>query len=482
MEHFKKLGIVLMTAAIFIGCDTDDEGEREETVMTGDLDATRMVAMGNSLTAGIIDGGWTYDGLQHSYATQIARQIYGDGRVGDDPAEHQFLLGRIKDPGNPVPAQITDSRQVGRYEDGTPVLVFNFTHPEIRIIDDALRVENQNAESSFNNLAVPGFTGLDVLQTASVMNVLGNINPLISLPLRNRGSQMDQALEIDPSFVMLWIGNNEALGSALSGGTKPPYPDLDSDNFPAPGFHNVLNELLQPFEGTDTRLILGTVPDVTSIPFITEIGVSISDGTKGYILNLSDESEVWNDTLSFYGTTPDGDVRAVLDTEHVLLDWLLMNPFNENPPRGLDPSNPLSDTLWLTAGQLAKIEEATDSYNHAIISAANRSGNIAVADINAFFNQIIADGGIDGFDPGLFGGLFSLDGVHPGKVGHAYIANEFIKVLNETFGARIAKLNPQEYVPNHRHKGKIGLAPGQANPAYKQTKKLITGSGQRRFP
>ncbi|MEX0772171.1 MAG: SGNH/GDSL hydrolase family protein [Balneolales bacterium] len=442
MKHFRKLCIALLIIPLTMSCDTHDN-EREEVTMTGDLDATRMVAMGNSLTAGIIDGGWTYDGLAHSYATQIARQIYGDGRVGDDPAEHQFLLGRIRDPGNPVPAQINSIEEVGKYEDGTPVIIYDFTLPETRLAFDSFRVENVDVGPNFNNLAVPGFIGLDVLQTDNAINFLGSQNPFYTIPLRDRGSQLEQALEIDPTFVILWIGNNEVLGSAMSGGTIPPYPSQDDDHFSEPGFQSVLSELLEPFENTGTRIILGTVPDVTSIPFVTEVGVEKDNGSKGFIV-APDEGNVWKDTLTFYGTTPEGEVRPVLGSEHVLLDWLLMDPYGEHPIKG-SQSNPLPDKLWLTARQQAEISDATSAYNQAIEAAAGRSDNIAVADMHSFYNRIIINDGIDGYKAGLFGGLFSLDGVHPGKVGHAYIANEFIKVLNESFGAQIATLNPQDY-------------------------------------
>lgn len=479
MRHFLKLFMVLLITSTLIDCDSTDD-KHEEEVKTGVLDATRMVAMGNSLTAGVIDGGWSYDGLQHSFATQIARQMYGDGRVGDDPAEHQFLLGKIRDPGNPVPAKINAIEQLGEYEDGTPVLWFDFTAPEMRLNSNDLKVANYDADPNFNNLAVPGFMGLDVFKTNTIINGLGYINPLYVLPLRNRGTQLEQALEIDPTLVILWVGNNEVLRSAMSGGTNPPYPPQDTEDFSELGFQSVLNELLSPYDRTDTRIILGTVPDVTSIPFVTEVGVIKSDGTKGFIIR-PEEGEVWKDTLTFYGTTPDGDVRAVSDSEYILLDWLLMNPYNENPIIGTE-SHPLPDELWLTDSQQEIIHNAVISYNNAITEAANSSDNIAVADMYTFYSQIVASDGIDGYKSGLFGGLFSLDGVHPGKVGHAYIANEFIKVMNEAFGAQIALLNPREFETEMLSIDKYGIAHGQQNPAYQESKNMIMNSGQRRLP
>jgi hypothetical protein len=36
------------------------------------------------------------------------------------------------------------------------------------------------------------------------------------------------------------------------------------------------------------------------------------------------------------------------------------------------------------------------------------------------------------------GGLFSLDGVHPSSKGAAVVANEFIRVMNATWGMNVA--------------------------------------------
>jgi hypothetical protein len=41
----------------------------------------------------------------------------------------------------------------------------------------------------------------------------------------------------------------------------------------------------------------------------------------------------------------------------------------------------------------------------------------------------------------VFGGLFSLDGVHPSSQGYAIVANEFIEVINEKFSAEIPLVN-----------------------------------------
>ena len=43
----------------------------------------------------------------------------------------------------------------------------------------------------------------------------------------------------------------------------------------------------------------------------------------------------------------------------------------------------------------------------------------------------------------MFGGMFSLDGIHPSNIGHGLIANEFIKTMNQAYGTGIAELPPE---------------------------------------
>ncbi len=42
---------------------------------------------------------------------------------------------------------------------------------------------------------------------------------------------------------------------------------------------------------------------------------------------------------------------------------------------------------------------------------------------------------------GFLGGLFSLDEVHPSNIGHAILANEFIRTMNVAFGMNIPERN-----------------------------------------
>jgi hypothetical protein len=46
----------------------------------------------------------------------------------------------------------------------------------------------------------------------------------------------------------------------------------------------------------------------------------------------------------------------------------------------------------------------------------------------------------------LTGGIFSYDGVHPQRLGYALVANEFVKLINQAFGAKVPQVNLQKYL------------------------------------
>ena len=112
-----------------------------------------------------------------------------------------------------------------------------------------------------------------------------------------------------------------------------------------------------------------------------------------------------------------------------------------------DPTNPasvngvgvpLADNWVLTESEIHEITTMTDHINSKISTMATQLG-YAHFDANDMFQQIFnGDVTYDGFSPNaslVFGGMISLDGVHPTSRGYAVIANEFMKAIDETYGS-----------------------------------------------
>jgi hypothetical protein len=112
----------------------------------------------------------------------------------------------------------------------------------------------------------------------------------------------------------------------------------------------------------------------------------------------------------------------------------------------------LKDEYVIIPSEKTQINDAREAYN-AIVAAtvATYSTRLALADIDAEFDALVAAGGASAngvfyspvIDPPT--GIYSEDGVHPNTRGYAVIANMFIEAINAKFGASVPLLNISRY-------------------------------------
>ena len=110
----------------------------------------------------------------------------------------------------------------------------------------------------------------------------------------------------------------------------------------------------------------------------------------------------------------------------------------------LDPSVIQNPNFVLDAAELSAISQRIDIFNQIIFAVANYFGQ-GVADLHTRFDQFITTPPVVLGVPlthTFLGGLFSLDGVHPSDIAHAFIANEFITAFNTTYGLNIPLIDP----------------------------------------
>ena len=94
--------------------------------------------------------------------------------------------------------------------------------------------------------------------------------------------------------------------------------------------------------------------------------------------------------------------------------------------------------------EVAIIQNQTQLFNAIIQREAARIGMPVVDGHSKFAEYSETPPVISGFalTNDVLGGLFSLDGVHPSNIGHALIANEFIKTMNQAFSMTVPELPP----------------------------------------
>ena len=99
---------------------------------------------------------------------------------------------------------------------------------------------------------------------------------------------------------------------------------------------------------------------------------------------------------------------------------------------------PLEDEWVLEPAEQASIKTATDAYNASIEAAALQAG-LGLVDANSLLDELVTNGiASDGFvlkGDFVTGGTFSMDGIHLNARGYAFLANEFLKEIDETFGS-----------------------------------------------
>lgn len=432
----KLLGIILVSILIFNACEDRSELTAPPSLngKSGNADLSKMVSLGNSLTAGYQSGTLYISATQYAYPYLIAKQagVEISGIAVSDPG----LGGRLE------------------IKSLSPFTLF--TNPKQGT------VLNANYPAPFQNLGVPGALAYDVLQATSSTNCAsalfgGTPNPFFDLILRNGATgtktPIQLALEQNPTFITLWIGNNDVLGYATSGGVSPAAPT------PVANFQAIYNGIANAItaSGKQDKGVVANIPDVTSIPFFTTVGPQIAVsipwrqlGIPGLVYQKSSGVGVADSASLISGTnlvTLRGTTYAPLlgqPTGRYYRDLGIAVPagFDTTKPFGFHPQNPWPNALILDVDEIQVASTAINNYNSIIANFAS-SVKFGLVDMNKLFRDIRQNDFTGGtvFNGRVFtttfvtGGLFSLDGVHPSSQGQGIIANEFIKVINSKFNA-----------------------------------------------
>ena len=290
----------------------------------------------------------------------------------------------------------------------------------------------------YNNLAVPGFT------VGAALTLTGSepISGLGQVILRGLGTEVDQAIKLNPTFIMVWLGANDVLGSVSKG---------DPSGLPSPAaftaqYNAVLDKLVA--GAPNAGLIVGTLPtDFRSLPLTSTVPPVVFDSNFQPVV-------VGGNPIPLIFLPSGSSTPAPVPTGSVVLLSALpkiqtgvgmppqlkaIPPFSALPNVG----TPLSDADVITPTELTAFQTAVTAYNAAITAAAS-SHNAAVVDVKGFYDRI-ANSLTTPIHVGPFtftrqfatGGLFAMDGTHFSDIGYILFANEYIKAINAAYGKQI---------------------------------------------
>jgi lysophospholipase L1-like esterase len=368
-----------------------------------------MVVIGDSLLAGFGSGGFIAKGRtgqNNAAPSLIARQ-----------AGERLTIPSMSAPGVPPPLVIVDADGDGVLDPGDVkrrATGFGFRSKPFRSVRN-LAVPGEDLTSVFHEIAVDDIANQIVGGDVSGRDALKFL--IVGLPPDMKdASQISRAKDLGPSFLLVWLGNNDVLGMATD--TNPTKADLGRAEF-AQRFRQLLNELAD----TGADMAVANLPDVTGIAALRRAAGEVT-------------------TCDASGTpTP------VAEDDLLSIDL----------PRSLLPVPPCGKVL--DVAEQAQVRATVVGFNEEIAAAvadvqANRGRLIALVDVFSLFDTIRTAGvdvtgdGVPDVSSGYLGGLFSLDGIHPTRTGHALIANVFIDAIDLKFGETIPRVDVARVASN----------------------------------
>ncbi|MFT5503374.1 MAG: hypothetical protein ACI845_001184 [Gammaproteobacteria bacterium] len=195
-------------------CDPEFANEvgDSDDYSAGSADFSKYVAIGDSLTAGYADSALYLDGQLDSYPAILARQFSDvGGGTFMQPLMPAGATGSLTLSSNPLP--VADRL----------VLVPTATGPSPGTIDPIQSTEiGVPLTGAFNNMGVPGsksfHLGLPAYGDAAGVPG-GTANPFfVRFASSGRTTVITDALSQATTFFSLWIGNNDILSYATTGG------------------------------------------------------------------------------------------------------------------------------------------------------------------------------------------------------------------------------------------------------------------------
>lgn len=502
MKNILKYTFALLAIG-FVSCDPEfDSPVTDEGFYTsGTADLSKYVSVGNSLTAGYADGALYITGQNNSYPNIMAEQFsFAGGGDFTQPLMNDNVGGLLLS-GN----QITENRfilAVGPNGNPSPV----------RLIGTPTTDITNKLIGPFNNMGVPGAKSFHLVAPGygNIAGVpTGAANPYFARFASSEGATvLDDATSQNATFFSLWIGNNDILGYATSGGSGvdqtgnfDPSTYAGNDITDPNVFAAVYSQQVEALTGNGAKGVLVNIPEVTSIPYFTTVptnaipldaptaaqlnaqfgayNTQILPGLVGIGFITAEEAAMrminFSAGQNFPIMTDDdltdltavlqgppfnlpaslatllGQLRQVKSDDLIVLtasSILGTTPDPGNPQGVIGVTIPLSDQFVLAVSEQARVTAASTAYNATIQALAGAKG-LAYVDAKTALSSV-ANGGIP-YDGGILtsqfvtGGAFSLDGVHPTPRGYAFTANLIIQAINDTYDATI----PKVYIGNY---------------------------------
>ncbi|HXI63019.1 MAG TPA: hypothetical protein VNH14_00770 [Gemmatimonadales bacterium] len=394
------LGLTLIAVA----CESDDLFTPTPPQYAGGAMFARYVSFGNSITAGIQSFGLSDSTQALAYPVLLARAM-----------QTPFNYPSLNNPGCPPP--ITNI----------------FTNPPTRVggLPDTFCALRKNVPTLLNNVAFPGASVLELLNT--------NYGPpqppaaatdAYKLFLLGGRTELQRAREVLPTFVTVWIGNNDVLGAILDTGDAGQAADITPPATFATQY-NALMDSIDSFGSVQGGALIGVV-QVAGAPYVSQ----------GRYYKAASASIP---TLTVLDNCLDSLVIAPGDTVRVLVPIHYGAPILEAAAGGTPQTLDCSNYHVISVPEAVNMISTVAQYN-ATIQAAATARNWLFVDPNPLLQTLAQAGAIRPFpafppDPNSttapFGTAVSRDGVHPSTSTQKLVAQSLQQAINAFYHSAI---------------------------------------------
>lgn len=452
-----KWSLFCLSSMFLIACDPTFDNPVGDTssYSNGDADFSNYVSVGDSLTAGYADSALYLSGQENSYPNVLATQFKTvGGGAFTQPLMNDNLGGLLNNGSLDFNGDATiDS------DDFLNRLVLNGTSPEpiAGTPTNEVTVGAPVLSGTFNNMGVPGAKSFH-LGAPGYGNVLGlaagAANPyFVRFASSTTTTVIGDAAVQAPTFFTFWIGNNDVLSYATTGGIGTD----QTGNLASPvGYGS--NDITDPtyFAGTYSALlaaltanpatkgVLVNIPNVSSIPYFTTVEynpVPLDQATVDILTpayadynnallfaasqGVISANEATQRTISFTASLTNSLVildedltdltsnatiiaalgaptaAALVNLRQATSSDLIVLTAGSKIGTLADPDDatsiigvavPLADGDVLIPSEIAAIDTARTAYNVSIKAAADANANLAFFDASAFMADLKANG------------------------------------------------------------------------------------------
>jgi lysophospholipase L1-like esterase len=437
--------IAAMAAIAITSCKSKIE---PETASAGDANFKTYVAIGNSLTSGFADGTLYRSGQESSYPNMLAGQFK---LVGGGEFKQPLLPGESGWP--IIPAAGRYPKRVLGF--ATDCMGIKSLSPVIfpGVPDTTGSSTNISADGPFNNVGVPGIRCIDYTIHGYAYAAAAQGAPWAARFYKSPTTQspLEVALQPVPTFFTMWLGSNDVLGYALAGGEGTVGGIMPTDISPVSVFAQSYDVCVKALVDIGAKGVLINIPDVTTIPYCTTVpakGLALTSQAQVTGLNtayapLGITFSLGANYFIIEDETAPGNLRQIKPGEYVLLSI----PQDSLKCGGWGSLKPIPKEYVLTADEITNIQTATTAFNNIIANTATKY-NLGLVDANAYMKTLqtgITWNGVTYGAAFVTGGAFSLDGVHLTPRGYGLIANEILRIINQTYKSTVPAVDINKY-------------------------------------